>query len=114
MPITMLTGLPGSGKSRRLIELVNSSVAEGRPTQTLVCSDYPWPSEHGAFWVHRRIVCGEPGLTCVIDHFVSREDAATILASIPPGTLVASKRAMRSGTPRLTIGESLRNGASTS
>jgi 5-methylcytosine-specific restriction endonuclease McrA len=89
MSITLLTGLPGSGKSRLLIELVNSANAEGRPVQAFVCSDFPWPSHHDAFWNHRRIVCGKPGLTCQIDHFVSREEAAGILADAPAGSLAA-------------------------
>jgi SAM-dependent methyltransferase len=87
--ITLLKGVPGSGKSRLLIELVNTSTMEGRPVQTFVCSDYPWPSDHEAFWDHRRLVCGEAGLTCEIDHFVSREEAAAILATTPPGSLAA-------------------------
>lgn len=89
MAITLLRGMPGSGKSRLLIELVKTSAVEGRQVQTFVCSDYPWPSDHGAFWDHRRLVCGEAGLTCEIDHFVSREEAAAILASTPPGSLAA-------------------------
>jgi Methyltransferase domain len=89
MPITLLTGLPGAGKSRRLIELVNAANAEGRPVQTFVCNEFPWPSHHEAFWVHRRLVCGQPGLTCRIDHFVSRKEAASILRDIPPGSLAA-------------------------
>jgi SAM-dependent methyltransferase len=89
MPITLLTGLPGAGKSRRLIELVNAANAEGRPLRTFVCSDFPWPSYHEAFWVHRRLVCGQPGLTCAIDHFVSRQEAAAILRTAQPGSLAA-------------------------
>lgn len=89
MSITLLTGLPGSGKSRRLIELVNAAHAEGRPARTFVCSDFPWPSHHGSFWIHRKLVCGQPGLICDIDHFVSSEEAASILATVPAGSLVA-------------------------
>ena len=89
MSITLLRGLPGSGKSRRLIELVNAARAEGRLAQTFVCSEFPWPSNHGSFWVHRKLVCGQPGLTCDIDHFVSSEEAASILSTVPPGSLVA-------------------------
>jgi SAM-dependent methyltransferase len=89
MAITLLTGLPGSGKSRRLIELIKTAANEGRSAETFVCSDYPWPSNHGAFWDHRTLVCGEPGYTAGIDHFVSREEASAILARIPAGSLVA-------------------------
>jgi SAM-dependent methyltransferase len=89
MSLTVLTGLPGAGKSRRLIELVNAARNEGQVAQTFVCSEFPWPSNHGAFWTHRRLVCGQPGLTCQIDHFVSSEEAASILATVPPGSLVA-------------------------
>jgi SAM-dependent methyltransferase len=89
MTITLLTGLPGSGKSQRLIEMVKAAALEGRSAETFVCSDYPWPSNHGAFWDHRTLVCGQPGLTCGIDHFVSREQAAEILATVPAGALAA-------------------------
>jgi SAM-dependent methyltransferase len=89
MSVTLLTGLPGSGKSKRLIEHVNASLDEGRSVRTFVCSDFPWPSHHEAFWIHRRLVCGEPGLTCSIDHFVSREEASSILAAVPAGSLAA-------------------------
>jgi SAM-dependent methyltransferase len=89
MPITLLTGLPGAGKSRRLIELVNAAIAEGRPVETFVCSEYPWPSYHEAFWIYRRLVCGVPGLTCPIDHFVSRQEASSILRDARPGSLAA-------------------------
>ena len=89
MSITLLTGLPGSGKSRRLIELVNAARAEGRPALTFVCGDFPWPSNHGSFWIHRKLVCGQPGLTCDLDHFVSSEQAASILSNVPVGSLVA-------------------------
>jgi SAM-dependent methyltransferase len=98
MPITVLTGLPGSGKSKRLIETVGAAAGEGRRVETLVSSAYPWPSEHGAFWVHRRIVCGQPGLTCRIDHFVSTEEAASLLATIPAETLVAVEEAYAFGS----------------
>jgi SAM-dependent methyltransferase len=89
MSITLLTGLPGSGKSRLLIELVKTAAKEGRSAETFVCSDYPWPSNHGAFWDHHMLVCGEPGYTCGIDHFVSRQEASRILADVPAGTLAA-------------------------
>jgi SAM-dependent methyltransferase len=72
-----------------LIELVCTANAEGRPVETFVCSDFPWPSYHGAFWTHRRIVCGQPDFTCKIDHFVSREEAASILTDAPTGSLAA-------------------------
>jgi hypothetical protein len=98
MALTLVTGLPGSGKSRHLIELVNAAVGDGRQARTFVCSDYPWPSQHGAFWVHRRLVCGQPGLTCRIDHFVSREEATLILDSVSPGTLVAVEEAYAFGS----------------
>ena len=41
-PITILYGLPGSGKSKRLIEQVNAAKAQGRAALTFACSDSPW------------------------------------------------------------------------
>lgn len=100
MPLTLLTGLAGSGKSRRLIETVNAARSQGREVLTFVCSEFPWPTYHGAFLVHRRLVCRQPELpdgpdgdsrrlTCNIDHFVSRGEAAAILAKAEPGALAA-------------------------
>lgn len=93
-----MTGLPGAGKSKRLIEAVNDADQSGRGTSTFVCGDYPWPTDHEAYWVHRRIVCGEPGLTCPIDHFVSSVDAVRILATLGASTLVAVEEAYAFGT----------------
>ena len=97
MTITLLRGLAGSGKSRHLIEAVTSARAEGRPACTIVSSDFPWPSQHGAFWVHRRLVSRDAGLTCKLDHFVSEEEARSILRSAEPRTLVAIEEAYAFG-----------------
>jgi len=97
MPITVLTGLPGTGKSSWLIEQVNQAIAAGRPVETFVCSDYPWPSNHGAFWVHRRLVCRRPGLTSPISHFVSASESAAVLNRTSTDTLVAVEEAYSFG-----------------
>ncbi|MGQ0762601.1 MAG: FkbM family methyltransferase [Acidobacteriota bacterium] len=89
MPITVLTGLPGSGKSSHLIETVNAAIKQGRAALTFVCSEYPWPSNHGAFLVRRRLVCGKPGLTCQLNHFVSTTEFGTILRRVNSDALVA-------------------------
>src|SRR5829696_1141379 len=97
MPITVLTGLPGTGKSSWLIEQVNQAIAAGRPVTTLVCSEYPWPSNHGAFWIHRRLVCRRPGLTTRLSHFVSPEESATVLDHTSTDALVAVEEAYSFG-----------------
>jgi 2-polyprenyl-3-methyl-5-hydroxy-6-metoxy-1,4-benzoquinol methylase len=98
MTITLLRGLPGSGKTRYLIEEIGAARAAGRPACTIVCSEFPWPSNHGAFWVHRRVVSREPNVTCALDHFVSGAEAGQILQNLEPGTVVGIEEAYAFGS----------------
>jgi SAM-dependent methyltransferase len=89
----MLTGLPGSGKSKYLIERVLEAHEQSRPVNTFECSDSPWlqANEYVRDWrlIGSRIL----GVECPLDHFVSTAEATKILSMTAPGTLVAFEEA---------------------
>ena len=87
MSITILRGLPGSGKSARMIQLVNEARRAGHPVLTFACSESPW-LRRMSYIRRRELQCRQPGLTCPLDHFVTAEECAQILSQTPPGTLV--------------------------
>src|SRR5688500_16569196 len=87
--ITGFVGLPGSGKSARLIELVNARLEQGRPALTFACNESPWLTARESVRVNRLLGCRVPGLLAPLHHLVSTEEGAAILDQTPPGTLVA-------------------------
>jgi SAM-dependent methyltransferase/thymidine kinase len=91
--LTVLTGLPGSGKSTYLIRRVNEARAEGRLVKTFECSESPklQADEYVRNW--RIIGSREPELECPLDHFVSTTEAVEIVRETPPGALVAFEEA---------------------
>ena len=89
MSLTILTGLPGAGKSARLIELVNAATRAGRPVLTFACSEAPVLFADENYRVRRLLGCRQQGLTCALDHFVTTAECAAVLEQTPPGTLVA-------------------------
>lgn len=93
MSIHVFRGLPGSGKSSRLIELVNSAIVANQPVLTFACSESPILAKREGLRVHHRLACRRLGLTCPLHHFVSTDDAATILSTESPGTLAAFEEA---------------------
>jgi SAM-dependent methyltransferase len=97
MSITIFKGLPGSGKSSRLIELVNNAIEQGQPVQTFVCSDFPWLIGYHSYSAQRRLGCRRPGLSCSLDHFVSTDEFTQILELTPTGTLIAVDEAQSFG-----------------
>lgn len=98
MPITIFTGLPGSGKSKRLIELVNDARSNGHSTVTVVSSDAAWIMGYSSYSVARKLASREPGgQSCPIDQFVSTPELEGVLAQIEPGTLVAIEEAQMFG-----------------
>jgi SAM-dependent methyltransferase len=89
MSLMILTGLPGAGKSARLIERVNAATRAGLPVLTFACSEAPVLFANENYRVRRLLGCRQQGLTCALDHFVSTAECAAILERTPPGTLVA-------------------------
>jgi SAM-dependent methyltransferase len=91
--LTILTGLPGSGKSTYLVEVVNQARARDEHVATFECSESPWLQADQYVCDHRIIGCRMPGLVCPLDHFVSTTEAAAILRETAPSTLVAFEEA---------------------
>jgi SAM-dependent methyltransferase len=92
-PITIFRGLPGTGKSRRLIQLVNAARAEDRHVVTFACSDSPRMNARESVRVNRILGCRQPGLICQLDHFASTAECIQILQRVPQKTLVAFEEA---------------------
>jgi SAM-dependent methyltransferase len=101
MPVQVFTGLPGSGKSTRLIEIVNSALSQARPVRTFACSESPLLAARKALSVHRLMVSRRRGLSCPLNHFVSTREVGAILAQLAPGTLCAFEEAQFFG-PEIT------------
>lgn len=93
MPLQVFTGLPGSGKSSRLIETVNSALSQGRTVRTFACSESPLLAERKALSVYRVLVSRRRGLRCPLNHFIPTREVAAILAQLAPGTLCAFEEA---------------------
>ena len=96
MTITILTGLPGSGKSETLITAVRNALHEGRSALTMMCGDSPVLRARRGITEHRRIGC-RAGVTTALDHFVSAEECIRLLDDFPPGALVAFDEAQYFG-----------------
>ena len=98
MSITVFRGLPGSGKSKRLIELVNTERSAGRATMTLVSADAAWITGYESYVDQRVLASREPGgPTCPIDHLLETPDLEGVLQDVEPGTLVAVEEAQMFG-----------------
>ena len=93
MSLTVLTGLPGSGKSKRLIEWVNAARAAGQPVITLASAEAPWLRQRASVSQQRILGCRVPGLICPLTHFVTAPeatDAASAPKAINSRTVAAS------------------------
>jgi SAM-dependent methyltransferase len=92
-PVTIFQGLPGAGKSKRLIELVNAALAAGRPTLTFACADSPWMCQRDEIQRQRLLCSRDPAFVCKLNHFVSTSEAARILGKVKAKTLVVFEEA---------------------
>ena len=88
MSITILTGLPGSGKSETLITSVRSALQEGRVAETFMCGDSSVLRARPRLAVRGIMGC-RSGLTTRLNHFVSVEQAIKLLADSHPDSLLA-------------------------
>src|SRR5919109_373968 len=87
MAITVLAGPPGSGKSKRLIEIVKTAQHEGRPVLTVLSRDAVIRATDPNVWAHGRLGCRQPGLSCTLDYLVSSTECGEVLRKQSPGTL---------------------------
>lgn len=93
MPLRVYRGLPGTGKSSRLIAEVTAARAAGRPVATFASRESPRLRAREHLRETRLLGCRQPGAVCPLDHFVTTDEAAGILAGLPPETLVAIEEA---------------------
>lgn len=96
MAITILTGLPGSGKSETLINRVGMALQEGRVALTFSCCDSPTLRARPGIAERRRLSC-RSGLSARLDHFVSTEQSIDLLSEAPAGALLAFDEAQHFG-----------------
>ena len=96
MPITILTGLPGAGKSETLITRINSARREGRAALTFMCSESPVLRARHNLTELRQMRC-RSGLHTRLDHFVSTERAIEMIARATPGALLGFDEALHFG-----------------
>ena len=98
MSITIFKGLPGSGKSRKLIQEVNDAHSSQRPAVTILSSDAAWMMGYSSYYSTRKLASREPGgPNCPIDYFVSTLELQEVLTGVEPGTLVAVEEAQMFG-----------------
>ena len=96
MAITILTGLPGSGKSETVITRVNSALREGRVALTFLCSDSPILRARPNIAKHGRMSC-RAGSFARVDHFVSTAKSIDLIENVPAGALLAFDEAQHFG-----------------
>ena len=96
MTVTILTGLPGAGKSETLITRVNATRREGRTALTFMCSDSPTLRARSNLTELREMRC-RSGLKAHLSHFVSSNRARELLAGAPAGALLAFDEALHFG-----------------
>ena len=96
MAITILTGLPGVGKTERLILAVTNAQKAGRTTATFLCGDSPRLRTRPNLTEHRTI-CSRSGLRTRLDHFVSSERCVELLNEAQPDALLAFDEASHFG-----------------
>jgi SAM-dependent methyltransferase len=81
MPLEVLTGLPGAGKSSRLIRKVNAAIEAGRTVATFACSDSPILRARPSLR-HGRLASRTPQLSMPLTHFVSLPEAVEVLSAL--------------------------------
>jgi len=97
MSLTVFSGLPGSGKSKRLIETVLETQALDKPVVTILSSDSEWITGYDSYSRERRLGCRAGGVSCDIDYFIPSEQLPGVLQALAPGTIVAIDEAQMFG-----------------
>ena len=96
MSLTILTGLPGSGKSETLITEVNAARRQGRTVLTFLCGDSPVLRARPGIAKRRKLGC-RSGLSTPLDHFVSADRCVQLVDEAPANALLAFDEAQHFG-----------------
>lgn len=96
MPVEVLTGLPGAGKSTTLIRKINAAIESGRPVATFACSDSPILRSRAAV-KNGRLASRTPQLSMPLTHFVSLPEAVEALATLGPDAVAGFDEAQYFG-----------------
>ena len=96
MPLRILAGLPGSGKSKRLIAEVNAARESGRTVQTFACRDSFILQERPNI-VRRGQIGSRARIKTRLDRFESASDTILFLQAAEPGWLLAFDEAQYYG-----------------
>ena len=96
MSMEILTGLPGSGKSERLIGLVQSARDAGQEVRTIACSDSLILQGRRNITENRRMG-SRSGLNTKLDRFEPLENAVQFLNAAESGWLLAFDEAQHFG-----------------
>ena len=97
MTIEILTGLPGTGKSERLITKVQSARSDGITALIVCCSESLVLQRTPSIAEHQRI-SSRSGLVVGLDRFESTEEAIGFLGAAKDGWLLAFEEAQYFGT----------------
>jgi SAM-dependent methyltransferase len=89
MSIVVLTGPAGSGKTKHLIEAVNSARESGSKVHTFLARRAVVASPEPNLWLHGKIASRDPSIETTLDHVASTDECREILDQLPQGSLVA-------------------------
>ena len=94
--ITILSGLPGAGKSETLITQVNQARQAGRTALVFMCSDSPELRGRPGIAKHGKIG-SRSKLKTEVNHFVSTDQCIALVGDAPHGALLAFDEAQHFG-----------------
>ena len=94
--ITILSGLPGAGKSDALITRVNQARDSGRDVLVFMCSDSPLLRGRPSIAKHG-VIGSRSKLKTKVDHFVSTVECIALVGEAPQGALLAFDEAQHFG-----------------
>lgn len=86
LDLTVLIGVPGAGKSRRLIRAVNDARAEGRLARVFLCRENPRVAHKER---DRTLRCRDPQTWCDLDGFLTSEETIVALDEMSADALAA-------------------------
>lgn len=86
LDLTVLVGVPGAGKSRRLIHAVNAARAAGQLARVFLCRENPRVAHKER---DRTLRCRDPKTWCDLDGFLTSDETIVALDDMPADALAA-------------------------